>query len=110
MFREELRAIALQHTAPLLTAILVQGIEDGVVAVAYPIRPAKRFPCWSSTGRCLCRLAALALARSSLTYGMLVAPWPRPLRGCRDCPLAPSPLSIPNPSDWVVLLTEATSP
>jgi AcrR family transcriptional regulator len=36
VFRQKLRAIALQHTAPLLTTILVQGIEDGIVAVAYP--------------------------------------------------------------------------
>ncbi|MGO8949110.1 MAG: TetR/AcrR family transcriptional regulator [Ktedonobacterales bacterium] len=36
VFRQKLRAMALQHTAPLLTEILVQGIEDGVVALAYP--------------------------------------------------------------------------
>jgi AcrR family transcriptional regulator len=36
LFRHKLRALALKHTAPLLTAILRQGIEEGLIAATYP--------------------------------------------------------------------------
>jgi len=36
VFRQKLRSIALQRTTPLLGAIIVQGIQEGIIATPYP--------------------------------------------------------------------------
>ncbi len=112
MFRQKLRAIALQHTAPLLTAILVQGIEDGVVAVAYSDQTSEV-------------ILALVLDLGDACAGLLLSPKPDLLSRmerlvaayteaiARVLGLPDGSFSIIDPptlAEWVVPPTEATSP
>jgi TetR/AcrR family transcriptional repressor of nem operon len=63
VFRHKLRAIALQRTAPLLAAILTQGIEEGIITAVYPDQTSEV-------------IVALALDLGDACAGVLLSPGP----------------------------------